>query len=484
MLNVYGTLMPYRLLEEIRFWKMQEREHTVVIRTLVPALEPPFVRMLEEWEGVFEKTEMAAVQWTEWAVRTRMPSDPMLQSQLNALLQASRTQSTEFIQQLLVMEQKSVPVRTNPVVKTVFQHIIRESEYFLGVLLTFNPPDPLQAPWTSYPILAPSPLPFSQHRDEHPLPAAEPSPPDGSIVKVNVSGAPNSPDAPSGVPYDAPANAKSISPADAPSDEPSYAAPAVSISSQPTPVRDNISAVEAPQQERASSELNSHISPVASETTWSAVIPDPDPVPIGGHKLPPLPYAYDALEPYIDAATMKLHHDKHHQSYVDGLNKAEIMLAKARESGDFDLVKHWERELAFHGAGHYLHTIFWNVMTPKGGGPATGAVAQEINKSFGSFTRFKKHFSQAAEKVEGGGWAILVWSPRSHRLEILQAEKHQQLSQWDVVPLLPLDVWEHAYYLKYRNERAPYIDAWWHVVNWNHVNERFAAARNLKWKPF
>lgn len=208
------------------------------------------------------------------------------------------------------------------------------------------------------------------------------------------------------------------------------------------------------------------------------------PVPPGGHKLPPLPYAYNALEPYIDEETMRLHHDKHHQSYVDGLNNAEKKLAEARRSGDFSLVKHWERELAFHGAGHYLHTLFWNIMAPKAGGPPTGLAAEQIRADFGSFDAFKKQFSEAADKVEGGGWAIWVWSPRSHRTEILTAEKHQNLSQWDVVPLLALDVWEHAYYLKHKNKRTDYITDWWNVVNWKHVNERLAAARKLVWQPF
>lgn len=207
-------------------------------------------------------------------------------------------------------------------------------------------------------------------------------------------------------------------------------------------------------------------------------------VPVGGHTLPPLPYAYNALEPYIDEKTMMIHHDKHHQSYVDGLNKAENKLAEARMNNDYDLVKHWERELAFNGAGHYLHTIFWNVMSPQGGGRPTGALLDAIERSFGSYDAFKAQFSEAANKVEGGGWALLVWSPRSRRLEILTAEKHQNLSQWDVVPLLALDVWEHAYYLKHQNNRADYIQDWWKVVNWPYVAERYSAARKLVWQPF
>ncbi len=208
------------------------------------------------------------------------------------------------------------------------------------------------------------------------------------------------------------------------------------------------------------------------------------PVPIGGHKLPPLPYGYSALEPVIDREIMRLHHLKHHQSYVDGLNKAEKEMQKARQTGDFSLIKHWEREAAFHGAGHYLHTIFWSIMTPNGGGTPKGQLGKAINDTFGSFEEFKKHFSEAAKNVEAVGWAILVWSPRSHRLEILQAEKHQNLTQWDVVPLLVLDVWEHAYYLQYKNERAKYVENWWNVVNWKEVEQRFNKARTLAWQPF
>ncbi|MBY0098631.1 superoxide dismutase [Mesobacillus maritimus] len=207
-------------------------------------------------------------------------------------------------------------------------------------------------------------------------------------------------------------------------------------------------------------------------------------VPLGGHKLPPLPYAYNALEPVIAEEIMRLHHTKHHQSYVDGLNKAEKEMKKAREKGDFSLIKHWEREAAFNGSGHYLHTIFWNVMSPKGGGKPTGELMTAINATFGSFNQFKKHFSEAAKNVEAVGWAILVWAPRSHRLEILTAEKHQNLTQWDTIPLLVLDVWEHAYYLQYKNERAKYVENWWKVVNWREVEDRYNKARTLTWTPY
>ncbi|MED4462644.1 superoxide dismutase [Metabacillus fastidiosus] len=207
-------------------------------------------------------------------------------------------------------------------------------------------------------------------------------------------------------------------------------------------------------------------------------------VKIGEHQLPPLPYSYSALEPYIDREIMRLHHDKHHKSYVDGLNKAEKEMEKARKTNDFSFLKHWEREAAFHGAGHYLHTIFWTIMSPNGGGKPTGDLAKLIDLSFGSFDRFKNHFNEAAKQVEGVGWAILVWVPRTKRLEILQAEKHQNLSQQDVIPILVLDVWEHAYYLQYKNKREDYIKNWWNVVNWNEVSRRLNTARKVMWESF
>ncbi|WP_025027724.1 superoxide dismutase [Caldalkalibacillus mannanilyticus] len=208
------------------------------------------------------------------------------------------------------------------------------------------------------------------------------------------------------------------------------------------------------------------------------------PVPIGGHQLPPLPYDYTALEPYISEEIMRLHHTKHHQSYVDGLNKAEKKMLEARQKGNYELIRHWEREAAFHGAGHYLHTIFWNNMSPAGGGVPHGELAKQIEKDFGSFDLFKSHFTHAAKEVEGVGWAILVWAPRSHRLEILQAEKHQFLSQWDVIPILVLDVWEHAYYLQYKADKEKYIQNWWNVVNWKYTNERFKKAKEIRWEPY
>lgn len=193
------------------------------------------------------------------------------------------------------------------------------------------------------------------------------------------------------------------------------------------------------------------------------------------HELPALPYPYNALEPHIDEATMKLHHDKHHLAYVNGLNKAEQMLQEAREKGDFALVKHWEREAAFHGAGHFLHVIFWENMSPKGGGAPTGELADAIASKFGSFEKFVAHFKAAGAAVEGSGWVLLVKNTMTKQLDILTAEKHQDLSQWVVTPLLVCDVWEHAYYLKYQNNRGAYLDGFMNVINWEDVAKRFKA---------
>lgn len=191
------------------------------------------------------------------------------------------------------------------------------------------------------------------------------------------------------------------------------------------------------------------------------------------HTLPNLNYDYNALEPHYDEKTLKIHHDIHHKAYVDGLNKAEQKLQEARESGDFTLIKHWEKEIAFHGSGHILHTLFWENMTPNGNLNPEGSVIERIKQDFGDYEKFKKQFTEAAIAVEGSGWTILAWNPMFQELVILQAEKHQNLTQWGVVPLLILDLWEHAYYLKYQNRRAEFVNAWWNIVNWDIVNTRY-----------
>jgi Fe-Mn family superoxide dismutase len=198
------------------------------------------------------------------------------------------------------------------------------------------------------------------------------------------------------------------------------------------------------------------------------------------HELPKLPYATDALEPHISKAIIELHHGKHHAAYVAGLNTAEDKLAAARAANDMALVKHWSRELGFHGSGHILHSIYWTNMAPAGhggGGEPTGDLAAAINAAFGSFAAFKAQLTAAANTVEGSGWGLLTWNRATNKLEILATEKHQDQSQWGGVPLLVIDEWEHAYYLQYQNRRPDYTAAFWNVVNWGNVAERFAAAK-------
>ena len=198
------------------------------------------------------------------------------------------------------------------------------------------------------------------------------------------------------------------------------------------------------------------------------------------YTLAPLPYDYNALEPHIDAETMKLHHDIHHAGYVTGLNNALKKLDEARKSGDMGLVKHWSREAAFHGSGHFLHAIFWKNMSPNGGGEPSGALAEAIKADFGSFDAFAKQFSAAAGAVEGSGWAILGYKKDDDgtgQLMIVQAEKHQNLTVQGITPLLVLDVWEHAYYLRYQNRRPEYVKAFFNVINWADVAKRYEAAK-------
>jgi Fe-Mn family superoxide dismutase len=200
--------------------------------------------------------------------------------------------------------------------------------------------------------------------------------------------------------------------------------------------------------------------------------------------LPPLPYAYDALEPHIDAQTMTIHHTKHHQAYVDGFNKAEASLKELRDKGDAaafaPAIQQLERLLAFHGGGHVNHSIFWETLAPAGkggGGEPTGPLADQIKADFGSFAAFKMQMQAAAVAVEGSGWAWLTWQPAVGKLLVQTMMNQQNLHIIGSVPLLGVDVWEHAYYLKYQNKRADYVTAWWNVVNWGKVSELFAAAK-------
>ena len=195
------------------------------------------------------------------------------------------------------------------------------------------------------------------------------------------------------------------------------------------------------------------------------------------HALPSLPYAYDALEPYYDAQTLELHHSKHHQGYVNGLNGALGKLQAARQANDFAAIKQIDREIAFHGGGHTLHSIFWTNLKPGGGGHPSGELAQAIDRYFGGFSIFDQEMRAATNAVEGSGWGVLAVDPVSCGLTIMQIEKHQNQHLTGWVPILVIDVWEHAYYLKYQNRRAEFTAAVLdHLVNWDNVAKRFAAA--------
>ena len=200
-------------------------------------------------------------------------------------------------------------------------------------------------------------------------------------------------------------------------------------------------------------------------------------MPPGEHTLPPLPYHYNALEPVIDAETVRIHHDIHHKKYVDDLNAAELALESVRKQNDYKFIKYWENELAFNGSGHILHSVYWTVMTrPDTGGAPGEYTARHIEWYFGGYDEFREQFTAAAIAVEGAGWCVLGYNTAWCRLELLQCEKHQNLTQWGIIPILVCDVWEHAYYLGYQNKRADYINGFWRLINWHEVEERFVKA--------
>ncbi|MBS1263704.1 MAG: Superoxide dismutase [Fe] [Methanonatronarchaeales archaeon] len=194
------------------------------------------------------------------------------------------------------------------------------------------------------------------------------------------------------------------------------------------------------------------------------------------HELPLLPYGYDGLEPGIDERTLRVHHDEHHQGYVNGLNSAEEKLSEARQVGDYSLIKHWERELAFHGSGHILHSLYWENMSPDGGEPG-GEFADHVEDSFGGIEPCIEQFLAASGAVEGSGWGCLAYRPGDEELVILQVENHQNLTQWGVHPLLVADVWEHAYYLKYQNRCKEYLENFIRIADWGEVESRYDDAR-------
>ncbi len=199
------------------------------------------------------------------------------------------------------------------------------------------------------------------------------------------------------------------------------------------------------------------------------------------YTLPPLPYGYNALEPYIDTATMKLHHDKHHGGYVTKLNGAIEKHPELKGKPLEDLLQNLSqvpedvrKAVQNNGGGHYNHTLYWSLMGPNQGGLPKGPLAEDINKKFGSFEQFKQAFESAGASRFGSGWVWLV-KTKTGGLEIVTTP-NQDPPFADGYPIMGNDVWEHAYYLKYQNRRAEYLKAWWNVVNWPAVAKRYAAA--------
>ncbi|XP_042235231.1 superoxide dismutase [Mn], mitochondrial-like isoform X2 [Homarus americanus] len=198
----------------------------------------------------------------------------------------------------------------------------------------------------------------------------------------------------------------------------------------------------------------------------------------GAHSLPPLKYDYDALEPHISAMIMKIHHTKHHQGYINNLKACTEKLIEAEEATDVAAMNALLPAIKFNGGGHLNHTIFWTNMAPNAGGDPSGAIADAINEEFGSFQAFKDKFSAASVGVKGSGWGWLGYCPKNNKLAVATCQNQDPLQvTHGMIPLLGLDVWEHAYYLQYKNLRADYVKAFFNVINWSNVNERLETAR-------
>jgi Fe-Mn family superoxide dismutase len=198
---------------------------------------------------------------------------------------------------------------------------------------------------------------------------------------------------------------------------------------------------------------------------------------MGVYSLPDLDYDYSALAPHIAPEIMELHHSKHHAAYVAGANTALEKLAEARATGNYAALSKLEKDLAFNLGGHINHSVFWKNLSPDGGGEPTGDLAAVIAETFGGFAPFQQHFNESALGLQGSGWSILTYDALGQRVNIHQLYDQQGNLPSGQIPLLQLDMWEHAFYLQYRNVKADYVKAWWNVVNWTDVAARLARAR-------
>jgi Fe-Mn family superoxide dismutase len=198
------------------------------------------------------------------------------------------------------------------------------------------------------------------------------------------------------------------------------------------------------------------------------------------YELPELAYDYSALEPHLSAEILELHHGKHHQAYVDGANATFEKLVEARSSGEFGTINQLEKNMAFHLSGHVLHSLFWTNLSPHGGGEPDGELAAAVTGHFGSFSAFRAQLTEAALNVQGSGWGALSWEPMAGRLIVEQVYDHQGNVGQGGPPLLVLDMWEHAYYLQYKNVKKDWVEAYWHLVNWPDVAARFDRVKSLE----
>ena len=195
------------------------------------------------------------------------------------------------------------------------------------------------------------------------------------------------------------------------------------------------------------------------------------------YTLPDLTYDYGSLEPNISGKIMELHHDKHHLAYVNGANTALDLLAEARDKNDLTWVNKLQKDLAFNLAGHVNHTVFWRNLSPEGGDKPVGELAAAIDEFVGSYDGFRAHFTASALGIQGSGWSILAWDVLGEKLIIEQLYDHQGNLAPASIPLLMLDMWEHAFYLDYQNVKGEYVKAFWNIVSWPDVTARFEAAR-------
>jgi superoxide dismutase, Fe-Mn family len=199
----------------------------------------------------------------------------------------------------------------------------------------------------------------------------------------------------------------------------------------------------------------------------------------GDFALQPLPYKFEFLEPYMDAETLNLHYSFHHGGAVKGANKDIQMISKLMDENNHETIDFWTKKLSYHFSSHLLHTIFWTNLTNRKSEPK-GELLKQIQQDFGSYDRLKGLIAATSKNIDGNGWGVLAFQPYTGKLSVIQCENHEKLIQWGAIPLLVIDVWEHAYYLKYKNKRSDFVDALFNIINWDNVSERLLNASRVR----